>query len=157
MRILIVLLIALMSCSVPEIRYEPTSLSPEASLECYNEVSKFEKKLFPHLKGMVIDRVSKGSIQYGIPSVETAMLGDKEYMAMAVGYPTMDMSILVSNSKNKMITCDTAQCLNVYDSCSESAGVSFKAKSGQYVFLLVPPTMTEPLGYYYFVLAHKVR
>ena len=147
MRLLIVLIIVLMSCSVPEIRYEPTSASPEKSLEYYNEVSKCGEKIFPHLDGLVIDRVSIGPIQYGIPAVETANLIEKEYMAMTVGYPILDMDMRVSNSKNKVIVWDTAQ--------DKAAGVSFKAKPGQYVFLLVSPNMTEPLGYYYFVLAHR--
>ena len=147
MRILIVLLIALMSCSVPEIQYEPTSLSPETSMEFYNEVSKCGEKIFPHLDGLVIDRVSIGPIQYGIPAVETANLLEKEYMAMAIGYPILDMDMRVSNSKNKVIVWDTAQ--------DKAAGVSFKAKAEQHVFILESPNMTEPLGYYYFVLAHK--
>jgi hypothetical protein len=146
---LLIVLIALMSCTVPEIRYEPTSVSPETSMEFYNEVSKCGEKIFPHLKGLVIDRVSIGPIQYGVPAVEATILETQEYMAMAVGYPILDMDMRVSNSKNKVIIWDTAQDM--------AAGVSFTAKPWQHVFILESPNMTEPLGYYYFVLAYKVR
>jgi len=149
MKILIVLLIALMSCSVPEIRYERTPLSPDTSMAYYNEVSKCGEKIFPHLDGLVIDRVSIGQIQYGIPAVEATILETQEYMAMAVGYPILDLDMRVCDSKNKVIVWDTAQDM--------AAGVSFKAQPGQYVFIMNSPNMTEPLGYYYFVLAHKVR
>jgi hypothetical protein len=134
---------------VQAIKLERVFPDPDTSKMYFKDVLKEGEKIIPHLDGLVIDRVSIGQIQYGASSVETATLENYEYMAMAVGYPVLDMDMSVCDAKNKMVAWDTAQ--------DKAAGVSFTANPGQHLFILVSSNMREPLGYYYFVLAHKQK